>query len=47
MAPNVKLTYFPGRGRAEAIRIMLRYGGVDFEDENVTFGQWPERKPSE
>ena len=32
MAPKIKLIYFNARGRAEMNRIMLNYGGIEFED---------------
>ena len=31
------LTYFDFKGSAEAIRLALFIGGVDFEDERVTY----------
>ena len=46
MAPNVQLLYFDGRGRGEIIRIILTYGGVEFEDKRVSFEEWPQVKPS-
>lgn len=40
-----KLTYFDfAGGRGEDCRIALFLAGVDFEDDRVTFSQWPERK---
>ena len=47
MAPKVELLYFDGYGRAEIIRIILNYGGVEFEDKRVNFEEWPKIKPSE
>ena len=32
MAPSVKLTYFNGRGRSEPARLLLAYGGIEYED---------------
>ena len=32
MAPKLKLVYFSLPGKAEAIRLVLRLGGVEFED---------------
>ena len=46
MAPKVELLYFDGYGRAEIIRIILNYGGIDFEDKRVSFEEWPQIKPS-
>ena len=34
--PNIKLTYFDARGRAETTRLILAYAGVHFEDERIT-----------
>lgn len=44
--PKVKLVYFPLRGRAELIRLILAAGGVAYEEELVTFAEWPKKKPS-
>jgi len=41
-----KLTYFPVRGRAEAIRYILKDNDIAFEDRRVTFAEWPSLKPS-
>ena len=41
-----RLTYFGIPGRAEAIRLALAVGGVDFEDERIPFPAWPEVKPA-
>ena len=46
MAPKAKLLYFDGRGRGEMIRIMLSYGGVEFEDKRIKMEEWPQVKPS-
>ena len=46
MAPKVQLLYFDGYGRAEIIRIILNYGGIEFEDKRVTWDTWPQIKPS-
>mmetsp|Transcript_14624 Transcript_14624/g.37276 ORF Transcript_14624/g.37276 Transcript_14624/m.37276 type:complete len:242 (-) Transcript_14624:25-750(-) len=37
---NVVLTYFDGKGRAEAIRIALFAAGVPFEDKRVDYSVW-------
>ena len=39
-----KLIYFPLYGRAEAIRMLLNHANVKFEEENITFPDWPARK---
>ena len=36
MAPKVKLTYFNLRARAEPARLLLAYGGIEYEDFRVT-----------
>ena len=42
----LKLTYFDIDGaRGEAARIALSIGGIPFEDDRVTFQDWPRRKP--
>ena len=46
MAPKVQLLYFDGRGRGEIIRMILSYGGVEFEDKRVKMEEWPQLKPS-
>jgi len=33
--PNVKLTYFDLRARAEPCRLLLAYGGIKYEDERI------------
>merc|ERR1719454_2332371 len=50
---KIKLTYFGAHGRGEAIRLILKAGGVDFEDERLDFPAWgklksdPESVPSQ
>lgn len=34
---KIKLTYFPIKARAESIRLALAIGGINFEDERITF----------
>jgi len=49
MAPNkpkVKLTYFNLRGRAEYARLLLAYGGIEYEDCRVEGGDWGKLKPT-
>lgn len=46
MPHTIKLTYFKAPGRAEPIRHALAIAGVDFEDEHVTFDQFPALRQS-
>lgn len=46
--PTYKLTYFNIQGLAEPIRMLLSYGGIEFEDVRVEKDKdWPALKPSE
>jgi len=36
----VEVHYFPSRGRAEAIRLMLEFAGVDYEDKFYARDEW-------
>ena len=45
MSP-VKLHYFNLRGRAEYIRWILEFCGVEYEDIRYTFEEWPQIKQS-
>uniref|UniRef100_A0A6P7H2J7 glutathione transferase n=1 Tax=Diabrotica virgifera virgifera TaxID=50390 RepID=A0A6P7H2J7_DIAVI len=44
--PSYKLTYFNFTGRAEPVRVLLRYGGIPFEDVRVEHADWPSVKPT-
>ncbi|CAD7699182.1 unnamed protein product [Ostreobium quekettii] len=46
MAPTLKLTYFDARGRAEATRLALCIGGIEFEDKRVTGDEFAALKPT-
>ena len=46
MNPEYKLIYFNARGRAEHIRFIFAYAGVDYVDERISQGDWPEYKKS-
>ena len=43
---SYKLTYFPVRGFGEFIRLIFHYSNVPFEDNRVSFEDWPNLKPS-
>lgn len=47
MAPLYKLIYFNARGKAEHIRFIFAYAGVEYEDERISQDKWPELKRSE
>ena len=42
-----KLVYFDAQGRAQAIRYLLGYKGIEFEDIRLTFEEWPATKAAE
>lgn len=44
MSPKYKLIYFNARGRAEHIRFIFAYAGVEYTDERVPREKWPEFK---
>ncbi|XP_058788916.1 glutathione S-transferase-like [Phymastichus coffea] len=44
--PGYKLIYFNARGRAEHIRYVLAFAGVDYVDERISKERWPELKKS-
>ncbi|KAF7271038.1 glutathione S-transferase-like [Rhynchophorus ferrugineus] len=46
MASSYKVTYFDIMGLGEPIRVLLSYGGLDFEDFRVQRESWPSLKPS-
>jgi len=41
---NVKLIYFDGRGRGEAIRWIMTYAKVPFEDVRLSMEEWTAKK---
>ncbi|CAB0039887.1 unnamed protein product [Trichogramma brassicae] len=43
---NYKLIYFNARGRAEHIRYILAYAGLNYTDERIPKERWPELKKS-
>ncbi|XP_055298070.1 glutathione S-transferase-like isoform X2 [Sitodiplosis mosellana] len=44
--PTYKLYYFDIRGLGEQIRILLAYGGIEYEDIRITQEEWPAIKPT-
>ncbi|XP_013148056.1 PREDICTED: glutathione S-transferase 2-like [Papilio polytes] len=42
---NVKLTYFAMKGTGEGIRLLLAYGGQEFEDIQIKLEEWMDFKP--
>lgn len=44
--PTYKLYYFDIRGLAEPTRILLAYGGIEYEDVRLSKEEWPALKPS-
>ncbi|XP_047535692.1 glutathione S-transferase 2-like isoform X1 [Vanessa atalanta] len=44
--PTVKVYYFQLKAAGESIRLLLAYGGQEFEDIRVAREDWPELKPS-
>jgi glutathione S-transferase len=43
---SIKVHYFAGFGRAEAVRMLLKYSKVEFENVNYTFADLPTVKAS-
>ncbi|GMF17284.1 unnamed protein product [Phytophthora fragariaefolia] len=44
--PQLKLSYFDGKGRGELTRLILNYGGVTFTDDRIVHADFPARKPT-
>lgn len=44
--PEFKLTYFDIKGLGEPVRLLLAYGGQEFEDIRISMEEWPALKPS-
>ena len=42
---DIKLTYFPSRGRAEISRLILTHAGVKFDDIRLTGEEFAQVKP--
>lgn len=43
-ADNYVLQYFAGRGRGEAIRMLLAHVGAEYTDERIEQSDWPNHK---
>ncbi|XP_026318450.1 glutathione S-transferase 2-like [Hyposmocoma kahamanoa] len=43
--PKVVFYYFPVKALGESNRLLLAYGGQEFEDRRVAMEQWPDFKP--
>jgi glutathione S-transferase len=46
MQPTYKLHYFDGNGRAVNIRAILDYANANWEDNRISFADWPALKSS-
>ncbi len=46
MPDKIVLTYFDTTGRAELSRIIMAYGGIQYEDKRLTGEEWQKFKPS-
>lgn len=46
MPSKYKLIYFNARGRAEHIRFIFAYAGIEYDDERIPREKWPELKKS-
>ncbi|XP_031619643.1 glutathione S-transferase-like [Contarinia nasturtii] len=44
--PTYKFYYFNFRGLGEPIRLLLAYGGIEYEDVRIPKEEWPEHKPT-
>lgn len=44
--PEVKVYYFQVKALGEPIRLLLAYGGQEFEDIRLTQADWSALKPS-
>ncbi|KAG5876919.1 hypothetical protein JTB14_021362 [Gonioctena quinquepunctata] len=46
MAPQYRVHYFDFTGRGEPIRMLLTYGGLEFDDIRIDKKDWPRIKPT-
>ena len=44
--PTYRISYFPGRGRAEVMRQILELAGKEYEDRRLEGESWQKLKPS-
>ncbi|XP_078259324.1 hematopoietic prostaglandin D synthase-like [Rhinoraja longicauda] len=44
--PNYKLTYFKLRGRAETVRYIFAYSGINYENDTIERSVWASLKPT-
>ena len=44
MAPSIKFTYFDVQALGEPVRLLMKYGGIEFEDVRVDFESWKQLK---
>lgn len=44
--PQLKLTYFDGKGRAELPRLIFNYGGISFKDDRIAHADFAALKPT-
>ncbi|KAG3119289.1 hypothetical protein PI124_g2801 [Phytophthora idaei] len=44
--PQLKLTYFDGKGRAELPRMIFNYGGIAFTDDRIAHANFAALKPT-
>ena len=44
-ASKLEVVYFPIRGRAEAVRLLLADNGIEFTDTRIAGEAWNELKP--
>merc|ERR1711963_883819 len=44
MSSPLVLTYFPIRGRSEAIRLALEFGGAEYVNKNLSMDEWADMK---
>ena len=43
--PTYRISYFPGRGRAEVMRLLFAQAGVEYEDRRLEGDEWQALKP--